>query len=276
MRFNGGIKKLHCNGNKMTREKIIDRYEVLIYASFMICRVIKPNGFRLRDIEFCFNLVTNWIYGINSDDVPKMQLVQISRMIESYIAQSLILKIKNKKQPQYKISHTGMVYFFEQMVDAEKIRLPNQVIFIHYLLGTYGTFFRSFLLNDDLFQSSFQVNSIKNYLEPSTIVKNQISLLERRKEALEERIEENDGLLQLIDEERNNGSDNRRMIEKIDHRFSYQMAYQKPFKAFLLEIPSSLLEYELRVGFKNRRDLLFKQHKLYYSTIINMYKELLG
>ena len=260
----------------MKRKKIIDSYETLIHATFIMTKAIKPSGFRLRDIEFCFNLINNWIYGLNSSQSPSIQLVQVSRMIEYYIDQRFMVRVKNKNPPQYKISHPGIIYFFEQMVDSDKIKPPDQVIFIHYLLTTYSAFFKSFLLNDDLFQSTFQINSINSYLNPSTIVKNQIALLEGKKNALLERIEENNGLLKLINDERAKGSDNGQIVEKIDHRFSYQMAYQKPFKNFLREIPSALLEFEMRVGFKNRRDLLFKQNINYYTSIIDLYLSLLS
>lgn len=259
----------------MGRQKLLDNHNTQLFATFIMCRVIKPDGFRLRDVDFCFNLVNNWIYGVGTKEKPDFQLVQISRVIDEFVKNKWIVRKKHKKPPVFQMTLAGLSHFFHQMVNPDRLLTPYQVIFIFYLLSTYGKFFKTYFLYDDIFLSTAQTQRLEKLLNPETIVHGQLELIKERLGKLDERIEENDDMLEFIGTERMKAADRNDIIQNVDRRFSYQMAYQKPFKTFLKEIPSELLDFEIQSGFRNRRDLLFLGTRNYYQRLIDQYNELI-
>ena len=179
----------------MSRKNILVTQRVQLFSSFLMCRIIHGTGFRLRDVEFLFNLINNWLYGNHPDVNIDIQLVQISRELERFLGSGYVLKKRKHKVPVFSLTPRGLGYIFYQMSNPEKLIDPDQVILIHYLLATYGKFFRSFLGDDDFFRSSAELQNIENFLNPQTILLNQIKLIQIRIKALEERIMENDEML---------------------------------------------------------------------------------
>lgn len=259
----------------MTRQTILSSNKHQLFVSFIMCTVVHQKGFRLKDVEFFYNLINNWLYDNQLEQLANIQLVQISREIDKYVKEGFIKRTKENRIPKFRLNHYGITYFFQSLSYPKQLTTADHTLTVYYLLKTYGKFFHNFLVNRDRFQSTIEINKIKELLNPNTVILNQISILKKIVQNLDDRICENDEMLRYINYKRTEGCALSEIVDAIDHKFSYQMAYQKPFKAFLKEIPSDLLEFEVRTGFKNRRDLLFRNKKNQYQKLIDQYQSYL-
>jgi len=205
-------------------------------------------------VEFYFELYANWLEFRFRDEGLHIELVQVVRILE-HLKKEGLLKAQGKRL--YQFTETGVLGLLKKLVRSDAGLRLDEVIFIRYLLLTYGRVLESLILPEDRFVTSSLRREVRDLLNPEIVKKREQERLERLVRDLSTRIEESREIASYAQSRLKSGAPTDTVVSEVDRRFGYQLSYRKPFGELYAELPLELRKHELERGIELRNERLF-------------------
>jgi hypothetical protein len=251
----------------MRKNSFAQNHKVLFLSAFLTSNILNTEtGFRLRDIQFYFELFANWreLEKISPDF--GVQLTQIKRMVQHFKLNGLLVGTRNGSRESFKFSLEGTLQLLEELVACDESLCVEDVIFVQYFIKTYKPYLIQYLLPTES-PVKPQVRDRINFLvEHDGVVKNQIIILDCLLKDLKSRIRESEEIISFVKSKVEAGEALPKVIQQMNKQFIYQFSHRKSFSEVYGALPDALQDYEIREGMQHRNNNLFAKLIRSYET----------
>jgi hypothetical protein len=162
-----------------------------------------------------------------------------------------------KKTKIYRLSRQGFLGLLGSFREQTELTSMEEVLLLFSTLDTFRPFLLAYLLPPGHKLNAGDVARVHELIDPDWLLENYMSVLDRRIQMIQTRIDENKEMSRFIQRSMESGESFPSLVDRVHRTFSYQMSYAKTFKELLLEIPEDLGRFELKQGLNQRSDTLF-------------------
>lgn len=215
-------------------------------------------GFRPRDVAFFFELFGNWLEEDRKGKPLSIEIVQIIRHLKQQGEAKVVTSAHRAGRPFYKLTRPGALHLVATLVENSRALQMHEVVFISYVLTTYGDLIRAFLMAGAGFLSSAEKARLQHLLDPRSVVSHQLGLQENIIRDLEQRIAESDEMVTYAQTAQSKGSTQDDILTHLSRHFGYQLSHRKPLRELLSGLPAPMREFEMLQGMRLRNEALFR------------------
>lgn len=240
----------------MARKSLLDAQPIILRCAFLTCAMVHDR-FRAMDILFFIELYSNQLHlGTFGRDLT-IQPTQINRIVEALQKDGHATIEKDGYKKLFKIPPTGARRLIRDLV-LQEVYLPVvESVFAQYFISTYGEHMRSYIERDGELDSDGKAQ-VEHLLNPQTIIKRQLQLLETAIKSTERKIASTESMVAYFNSEIDK-KPLESVIAEMPSTFSYELSYRKPLRELFSELPTEYRDYEIRHGFDHRNKSLYKR-----------------
>jgi hypothetical protein len=240
----------------MARKSLLDAQPIILRCAFLSCAIIHER-FRAMDILFFIELYSNQLHlGTFGRDLT-IQPTQINRIVEALQKDGDAYIEKDGYKKLFRVPPKGVLRLIRDLV-LQEVYLPVvETVFAQYFVTTYADHVRRYIESDtSIGQDS--LDQLDHLLSPRTIITRQLQLLETAIKSTERKIESTEAMVEYFASEVDR-KPLESVIAEMPSSFSYELSYRKPLRELFSELPEAYRAYEIRHGFAQRNESLYKR-----------------
>jgi hypothetical protein len=223
-----------------------------IFQTIIHCALISATSMakrtRMAEIRFFVDLYAGFLLMGTANEQVVIQSVQIMRILEQLESQDLVSITKEGAQTYYSARSKCFYHLLSELINQNQRKPMEEVVFINYYVTTY----REFFVKQAEVLPPTEKNAMLELIQPGRLVNRQIAIMDELIGRIEARIGDYGKIRSFLDKPETAQLSIEDRIKKLPLGPNIPQTYKKSLKEVLLDLPDSLRERELMVGFDQR------------------------
>lgn len=223
-----------------------------IFQTIIHCALISSTSMakrtRMSEIRFFVDLYAGFLLMGTANEQVVIQSVQIMRILEQLESQGLVTINKEGAQTYYAARANCFFYLLSELINQNQRKPMEEVVFINYYVTTYRQFF---VKQADSLPAA-EKQAMLDLIQPGKLVNRQIAIMDDLIARIEARMVDYGKIRTFLDSPETAKLSLEDRIRQLPLGPNIPQTYKKSLKDVLLDLPDSLRERELMVGFEQR------------------------
>jgi hypothetical protein len=259
----------------MKKTSHLQRYDIFVAAGTLAAYSSSLKmGFRQKEVRFFTELFSNWMDLTLPSAILDLENTQIKRYIESLVELGFAKKKAKSRPPAYLLTRGGIIQLIEQLRYPKFWSHPAYLFFVYFFIKAYGPRIINLLEGGDTpLPNTFKLE-IERLLDANTMKKEQINILERKLNDLENRVSESLNSSLFATQEIRLGVKKDELFKKIEKINPYQLSNQVPLSKLLNSLSTEQALWEVSQGGELRASLMWKPLHELLKSYLDLIREL--